>query len=758
MLKRLNRLSLRLLFIVTGIIFAGSNSNITNAQEIFTWKIHTNKQLIRDAVLTDGVIWAATDGGVFAYTTKDSSYQTYTKAEGLAGSFFSAIAQDNKGRIWVGSKSGLIDVINPVDNSVHSIYDIYSSNYVNKSIYQILVKGDSVFVSTDFGLTVIQASTYNNLDSYLKLGSSFTANTVVTGCAYINGLLYVATASGIAVQNAGSTNPAAPESWTDYTSANGFTASTINQIGQYQNSALVATNEGLYRFTSSGLDYTFIPSLHANTITSFYPQGDSLFILSGATLYLYFNGNVSVEKTLATSAFTKIISPLSDSYFASRSGLNKQDASGNSFYTYPNGPNVNQFIAISVDGKSNVWCGSGKDVTGAGVYHYDGTAWENINTTTLSGFPSNNVFNLTSASDGYQYFDTWGQGFIKYKSRTEFQQYFYNNTPLVGIGSPTPNYLVISDTKLDSKGSLWALVFKTVSTTMLGCLTKDSVWYALPNYVDSSLVEYLNLAIDNNDTKWFNTTSELYFMNENSSLGHPAKYTYGNLSDNASISDKSIMYLLVDKRGELWIGTNLGVYALADPSQALNYSAATLTLDQKFPLRQYTINCMAVDALNRKWIGTNQGLLLVSSDGTTVIKSFNSTNSALITDAVRALAVDEKTGKVYVGLDAALVEISTYAKKPADDYSGLFTYPAPYVLSETSSPMTIEGLIKDSEVKIIDISGNLIRTMTTLGGYLAEWDGRSDSGSLVSSGVYIMVAYDKDGNNVGTKKIAVIRK
>jgi len=28
----------------------------------------------------------------------------------------------------------------------------------------------------------------------------------------------------------------------------------------------------------------------------------------------------------------------------------------------------------------------------------------------------------------------------------------------------------------------------------------------------------------------------------------------------------------------------------------------------------------------------------------------------------------------------------------------------------------------------------------------------------VSSGVYILVAYDKDGNNVGTKKIAVIRK
>jgi hypothetical protein len=167
---------------------------------------------------------------------------------------------------------------------------------------------------------------------------------------------------------------------------------------------------------------------------------------------------------------------------------------------------------------------------------------------------------------------------------------------------------------------------------------------------------------------------------------------------------------------------------------------------------------MAVDALNRKWIGTSQGLLLVSSDGTTVIKTFSSTNSPLITDAIRTLAVNEKTGKVYVGLDAALAVISTYAQKPADDYSGLFTYPAPYLLSATSSPLTIEGLIKDSGIKIIDISGNLVRSMETLGGYVAQWDGRNDSGNLVSSGVYILVAYDKDGNNVGTKKIAVIRK
>ncbi len=756
MLFWLNRHTLRIFFIITAIIFTSSPAK---SQELFTWKIHTNKQAVRDAFMAGGVIWEATDGGVVAFNTKDSTYQTYTKAEGLAGSFFTAIAQDNKGRIWVGSDGGMIDIINPADNSVHSIYDIFASNYVNKTINRLMIKGDSVFVATDFGLTVIQASTYNNLDSYLKLGTSFTANTSVSGCAYLNGQLYAATASGIAVQNAGSINPAAPESWTDYNSSNGYVASTTNQIAVYQNTVVVATNAGLYQFTSTGINTSFIPELKSNAISSVYISGDSLYILAGNTVFLHYNGTTTENIILNTSLLTEIVSTGAESYFTGSKGLLKADDFGSSDFMYPNGPFANQFISVSVDSKSDVWCASGRDVTGVGAYHYDGTAWQNLNQTSIPTLPSNYIFNVYSGSDGYQYLNTWGYGFIKYKSPTNFQVFNYDNTPLVGVGSPTPNYVVITDTKLDSKENLWALVLLSLNSTMMGCYTKDSVWFAFSNLPDSSVSnQYLGLAIDNNDTKWYNTANDLYFLNENGALGKPAKYTYGNLSDNASISDKSITCMAVDKRGELWIGTNLGVYALADPSLALNYSASSLTLDQKFPLRQYTINCMAVDALNRKWIGTSQGLLLVSSDGTSVIKSFNSSNSPLTTDAVRTIAVDEKTGKVYVGLDAALVEITTYAQKPADDYSGLFTYPAPYLLSATSSPLTIEGLIKDSGIKIIDISGNLIRSMETLGGNIAQWDGRNDAGQLVSSGVYILVAFDKDGNSVGTKKVAVVRK
>jgi flagellar hook assembly protein FlgD len=67
-------------------------------------------------------------------------------------------------------------------------------------------------------------------------------------------------------------------------------------------------------------------------------------------------------------------------------------------------------------------------------------------------------------------------------------------------------------------------------------------------------------------------------------------------------------------------------------------------------------------------------------------------------------------------------------------------------------------LVKDSKIKILTISGRLVRQFETPGGRVAYWDGRDDSGRLVASGIYLIVAYDTEGNNVTTGKVAVLRQ
>ena len=40
---------------------------------------------------------------------------------------------------------------------------------------------------------------------------------------------------------------------------------------------------------------------------------------------------------------------------------------------------------------------------------------------------------------------------------------------------------------------------------------------------------------------------------------------------------------------------------------------------------------------------------------------------------------------------------------------------------------------------------------------LLYWDGKDLEGKAVNSGIYIIVAYDKEGNSVATSKVAVLR-
>ena len=112
-----------------------------------------------------------------------------------------------------------------------------------------------------------------------------------------------------------------------------------------------------------------------------------------------------------------------------------------------------------------------------------------------------------------------------------------------------------------------------------------------------------------------------------------------------------------------------------------------------------------------------------------------------------------------MGTDYGLAELSTEFLQPKDSFEELFIYPNPFILGngETTS-VTIDGLIRSSSMKILSISGNLIREMKSPGGRIAFWDGKDEEGNLVPTGIYILVAYDQEASNVKSAKIAVIRK
>ena len=168
-------------------------------------------------------------------------------------------------------------------------------------------------------------------------------------------------------------------------------------------------------------------------------------------------------------------------------------------------------------------------------------------------------------------------------------------------------------------------------------------------------------------------------------------------------------------------------------------------------LREQSITSIAVDPLNNKWVGTYQGVFVITPDGTHLIDQYDSKNSPLPTNEILSIAIDKNSGLVNIGTSFGLTTLTTPSIKPNQNYDKLFVYPNPFILNGNSQ-LSIDGLMSNSMVKILSISGDVVRELTTPGGRIGFWDGKNDDGNFVASGIYMVVAFDEEAQNVATTK------
>jgi hypothetical protein len=147
---------------------------------------------------------------------------------------------------------------------------------------------------------------------------------------------------------------------------------------------------------------------------------------------------------------------------------------------------------------------------------------------------------------------------------------------------------------------------------------------------------------------------------------------------------------------------------------------------------------IAVDGGNRKWIGTKNGLFILSSDGRKTVGRYNTLNSPLPGNAVQTIAIDGKTGKAYIGTENGLMVLQSEALEAKIFHVGqkINIYPNP-VPPSYNGPVAIRGLARDAIIKIADINGNLVFETKAVGGQ-ALWYGKDFQNNYVKSGVYLV--------------------
>jgi ligand-binding sensor domain-containing protein len=727
-------------------------------QQAGSWKIYSSMKIVNDFVISGNSFWGATTGGAFQFIPKDSTYNKFTKVEGMSGISITSTTADKSGNIWFGSSNGALDYYNTSTKKIESITDIQNSDKTNKQIYSLQTSGDTIVAATDFGICLIDPRNIVLYDTFIKFGSLLSNSKINFAVKY--DLIYAGSDNGVIIQIPGTTNLSAPESWNVFNVSNGLPSNKINKIIRYNNQIIAGSDHGLASFNGTGFD-PFLPEMNNHNINDLFVSNDSLYVLEGNLyVHLYVGGINTVTDTFPI--------PVNHIKYDATLGLSGSSGTGiikiknnQTSYIFPNGPFANLFQDLGVDNNGTLWVASGTDVSGVGFYSLNSNGyWTNYNTSTNPILPTNFYFKVFNASDNSTYIGNWGRGFVRVKNGN-IVVFTKDITGMQGTPSDLKE-LVVTGFAQDSKNNLWILNFESADRKNLTMLSTDSVYYhfLIPATSSRDLNSQLELIVDQYDTKWYISEDGqergLIYFNENGTLNDPTddKSAFvGGLNNNSNVN-----CIAADKNGDIWVGTGLGVNIVTNTYTIAQSATPQISVSSVFTLRQQSINCILVDPLNQKWIGTNQGLFVVNQDGTTLLNVYDSKNSPLLSDVIKKLAIDESTGTIYVGTDAGLISLKTTSVKPVQSFSGLQVHPSPFIIKNDNKQLTIDGLIANTDIKILTISGSLVREFTSPGGRIAFWDGRDTNGSLVSSGIYIIVAFDKDGNNVAAGKIAVLRE
>ena len=333
------------------------------------------------------------------------------------------------------------------------------------------------------------------------------------------------------------------------------------------------------------------------------------------------------------------------------------------------------------------------------------------------------------------------------------------------------DYVPIQGLIFDRKNNLWILNCGTRETSLLK-LSPDGTM------TDHSKPELMNgkLTLQVMRRPILDSRGLIWFVNNHYEA--PGLFCYNPETDKLSVfknfknqDGSPIMVIQMrcvveDAYQNIWVGTNVGplrlnVDQMQNPSEAV-FEQIKIPRNDGTNLADYLlagvdISSIAIDGGGRKWFGTNgNGVYLISADNMKQVQHFLSSNSKLLSNDIESIAINDKTGEVFIGTDKGLCSYMSDATKPSDNPGGeeTYAYPNP-VRPGYKGLITVVGLAYNSDVKIVTTNGVLVAKGTSNGGTFT-WDGNDLNGKRVASGVYMVQTADQEGNNGTVCKIAVV--
>lgn len=748
--------------------FADSGPGVLN------WRSFLSYNRVVDFVYQDQKFFCATTSGFFIYNKEENEIIPFSKVNGMNDIGLAHIASDNKtDYVILAYENSNIDLYK--DGEFVNLPELKLSQISgDKSINDLSANDGVAYLSTGIGLVLLNLDKIEIKETVRFFSDSITANVLFT--KIIGNKIYAATSIGLfstTLNNSFLTN---------YLTWEKISNDPFLHITQYNGKIYASKANDIYRLENGTMNFFKTSELPISHLDE--GKGGiwvSAFSTSGGSGYLI-NENAQIIDSVPCRAPVKIISlPDGSTWFGDKSiyffkeyyGLRKKTNATSSEAFLPTGPVVSTSFDISVH-NGELWVAhGGLNLNWQGTKdrsmfsHYKDNHWNNFSWISENTWYQDFVRILKNQSTGKVYAGSFSGGLVIVNPDNSFETYDQGNLPN-WFGNPGLHN--VAGLAIDSKNNLW--ISNYGGDNELTVMTPNKQFYQLKtvsNNLGSLPHSSADVIIDDYDQKWFLAPAGggVIVYDDNGTIEMNTDDRYRILksgTDNGGLLDNSTTSILKDNDGSIWIGTKNGISIVYCPGDVINGNCeATPKIVQNeegindYLFARQNVSSMAVDGANRKWVGTDNGVWLVSEDGEKVIYRFNVDNSPLPSNEILRINIDPVNGDVYFSTQKGIVSFRSTATKASetDDQAKLLIYPNP-VPANYSGMIAIRNLSNESDVRITDVSGQLVFKTKSLGGQ-AVWNGKDYLGRNAQSGVYLVFVVSKDGSKKQEGKFIITR-
>ena len=773
-----------------------SNEEITYGS-MYQWQSHAAFTKIEQIVVMGDKAYGLSSNSLFSVNRYNREIEYYTGLNGLSSSVIDHIAYNEQlDRMLITYRNGQIDIMT-ADGKVHNLSDLYLKQIsMPKRVNDICMHKEYAILAMEFGILVVDMKKAEFSDTYyIGKNSSEVSIKYITATS---DTIFAATDNEIYFANLA-------DNLKDYAywQTRSYPSGKINGLRAYKNDLYLLVDQKLYFYdeqTWNSIETNDSPPFRSLCATK---NGLFAFPYAKYGVWKIYEEDHSIALYM-TYAYSFAIEEDGQAFWlgTEKNGLVRLYKTEEPRYqkniqeNHPEGPLSNYAYRLKFFGDKLYMLPGGRWANqyrrlGDIMIYKDGF-WTNIKNSDLVNQTEDkqalrDFMNVAQdPNDENHYFiTTYGTGLIEMKEKKLIKIYKPSNSGLFSAIPDNPDFYTRTDGVMyDEQGNLWLLNTGEVKGN-IHIVSREGKWNSFSlssNGKNITLHTPGEILVDNRNSQWkwipsLRADAGLVLLQDNGTPSNPNDdhVTYRrNWTDQTgrTITPSEIRAIAQDSNHTIWVGTSSGIFAIP---HSVDFTISNQCIRIIIPrndgsglgdylLENEQINAIAIDGANRLWVGTtNSGIFLLNPIGDVnnisyytaeTLAHFTTENSILPTDEIMSIAIKESTGEVFIGTGEGLVSYKSDALKPSIDFDSLYAYPNP-VPPTFHGHITISGLMDDSEVRIIDASGNLVKQIQGQGG-IATWDGKNAEGNRVATGIYTALCNTLSGTSHGFVKILIM--